>query len=121
MFPTLTASLEYIKAGSLRALAVTTATRSEVLPDVATVGEFVPGYESSTTDGIGAPKGTPPGIIQVLNREINAGLNDPKIRVQLAGFGSKVLAGTSADFARLIASETEKWTSVIGVGNIKLD
>jgi tripartite-type tricarboxylate transporter receptor subunit TctC len=116
---TLPAAIEYIKAGTLRVLAVTTATRSEALPDIPTVGEFVPGYEASAFLGIGAPKSTPAEIIDKLNREIKAALSDPRIRARLAEVGGTVLAGTPADFSKLIADETEKWAKVIRAANIK--
>ena len=112
-------SIEHIRAGKLRALAVTTATRSEALPDVPTVGDFVPGYEASGWFGIGAPKGTPTEIVDKLNKEINAGLADPKIKARLADLGGTVLAGSPADFGKLIADETEKWGKVIRAANIK--
>ena len=109
MFDTMPASIEYIRAGKLRALAVTTATRSEALPDIPTVGEFVPGYEASAWFGVGAPKNTPAEIVDKLNKEINAGLADPKMKARLADLGGTVLAGSPADFGKLIADETEKW------------
>ena len=111
-FDPLPASIEHIRAGKLRALAVTTASRSEVLPDVPTVGEFVPGYEASGWYGIGAPKGTPVEIIDMLNKEINAALGDPKMKARLADLGSKALPGSPADFGKLIADETEKPSSM---------
>jgi tripartite-type tricarboxylate transporter receptor subunit TctC len=113
------ASIGYIRAGKLRPLAVTTATRSEALPDIPTVGEFVPGYEASGWSGIGSPKNTPTEVIDKLNREINTALADLKIKAQLADLGSLVLAGSPADFGRLIAEETEKWGKVIRTANIK--
>jgi tripartite-type tricarboxylate transporter receptor subunit TctC len=119
MFPGTTASIGYIRAGTLRPLAVTTATRSEVLPDLPTVGDFVPGYESSLMDGVGAPKNTPAEIIDRLNKEINAGLADPGIKARLAHLGGTVLPGSPAEFGKLIAEETAKWAKVIRVGNIK--
>jgi tripartite-type tricarboxylate transporter receptor subunit TctC len=119
MFPGTVASIEYIRAGRLRALAVTTATRSEALPGIPTMGEFVPGYEASQWFGIGAPKNTPAEIVDKLNREINAGLADPKIKARLADLGGEVLALSPADFAKLIAEETEKWGKVIRAANIK--
>jgi tripartite-type tricarboxylate transporter receptor subunit TctC len=119
MFPTTVASIEYIRAGRLRALAVTAATRSDALPDIPTVGEFVPGYEASTWYGVGAPKATPAEIVEKLNKEINAGLADPKIKARLADLGGDVLALSPADFGRLIADETEKWGKVILAVNIK--
>jgi tripartite-type tricarboxylate transporter receptor subunit TctC len=121
MFGTMTGSIEYIRTGKLRALAVTTATRAEALPDVPTVAEFVPGYEASTWYGIGAPKNTATEIIDKLNKEINAGLADSKIKAQLADLGGTVLAGSPAEFGRLIADETEKWGNVIRALNIKAD
>ena len=119
MFGAMSASIEYIRAGKLRALAVTTATRSEALPDIPTVGEFVPGYEASDWYGIGAPKNTPAEIIDKLNKEINAGLADPKMKARLADLGGTVLAGSPADFGKLIADETEKWGKVIRAVSIK--
>ena len=119
MFAAMPASIEYIRAGKLRALAVTTATRSEALPDIPTVGEFVPGYEASAWFGVGAPKNTPAEIIDKLNKEINAALADPKIKARLADLGGTVLPGSPADFGKLIADETEKWGKVIRAANIK--
>jgi tripartite-type tricarboxylate transporter receptor subunit TctC len=121
MFVGTAISIDYIRSGKLRALAVTTATRSEVLPDVATIGEFVPGYEASNWFGVGAPKNTPSQIIDKLNEEINAGLADPKIKAQLGRLGGTVLAGSAADFAKLIAEETEKWGKVIKFAGIKAE
>ena len=108
-FQVLVGAIEYIRAGKLRVLAVTSATRSEALPDVPTVAEFVPGYEASAWYGIGAPKNTPTAIIEKLNKEINAGLADPKLRARLADLGGTVFAGSPADFGKLIAEETDKW------------
>src|SRR5215831_9745583 len=119
MFATTISSIEYIKAGKLRVLAVTTATRWDELPDIPTVDEFVPGYEASYWAGIGAPKNTPTEVVDKLNKEINAGLADPKIKARLAELGSTTLAGSPADFAKLIAEETEKWGKVIRAANIK--
>jgi tripartite-type tricarboxylate transporter receptor subunit TctC len=112
-------TIEYIRAGKLRALAITTATRSEALPDIPTVEEFVPGYEASSIFGFGAPKNTPAEIIDKLNKEINAGLADPKIKARLADLDGTVLVGSPADFGKLIAEETEKWGKVIRAANIK--
>ena len=112
-------SMEFIRAGKLRPLAVTTATRSEVLPDVPTVGDFVPGYEASALQGIGAPKETPAEIVDKLNKEINAGLADPKLKARFADLGAAVFPGSSSDFGKLIADETEKWGKVIRAANIK--
>ena len=119
MFDLMSSSLEYIRAGKLRALAVTTATRAEVLPDVPTVGEFVPGYEASAIGGLGAPKGTPAEVIERLNREINAGLADPKIKARFAELGLTPLARSPAEFAQLVLDETEKWGKVVKFANIK--
>jgi len=118
-FASMPSSIAYIRAGNLRLLAVTTATRSELLPDVPTVGEFVPGYEASGWYGIGAPKNTPSGIVDKLNNEINMALADPKMKSRLADLGGTVLAGSPADFGKLIAEETEKWAKVIKFANIK--
>jgi tripartite-type tricarboxylate transporter receptor subunit TctC len=118
-FGTTVSSIEYVRDGRLRALAVTTATRLEVLPDVPTVGEFVPGYESSIVLGVGVPKATPVEIIDKLNGEINAALADPNIKARLAVLGGTPLAGSPADFAKLIAEETEKWGKVIKFAGIK--
>jgi tripartite-type tricarboxylate transporter receptor subunit TctC len=115
------ASIEYIKAGRLRALAVTTTTRSEVLPDVPTVSEFVPGYEASQWYGVGAPKNTPAQIVEELNKEINAGLAAPKLKARLADLGGTPIAGSPADFGKFIAEETEKWGKVIRAANIKAE
>jgi tripartite-type tricarboxylate transporter receptor subunit TctC len=112
-------TIEYIRAGKLRALAITTATRSEALPDIPTVDEFVPGYEASSIFGFGAPKNTPAEIIDKLNKQINAGLADPKIKARLADLDGTVLVGSPADFGKLIAEETEKWAKVIRAANIK--
>jgi tripartite-type tricarboxylate transporter receptor subunit TctC len=120
-FPSLPSAIEYVRAGKLRALAVTTATRSEALPDVPSVGEFVPGYEASGWFGIGAPKNTPADIVEKLNKEVNAGLADPKLKARLADLGGDVLALSPADFGKLIADETEKWGKVIRAANIKAE
>jgi tripartite-type tricarboxylate transporter receptor subunit TctC len=114
-------SMGYIRAGELRALAITTVTRSEALPDLPTVGEFVPGYEASSIFGFGAPKNTPAEIIDKLNKQINAALADPKFKARLADLDGTVLGGSPADFGKLIADETEKWGKVIRTANIKPD
>jgi tripartite-type tricarboxylate transporter receptor subunit TctC len=119
MFASMSSSIEYVRTGKLRALAVTTATRLGALPDLPTVGDFVPGYEASFWYGVGAPKATPAEIVEKLNREINAGLADPKIKARLAGMGVTALPGSPADFNKLIAAETEKWGKVIRAANIK--
>jgi tripartite-type tricarboxylate transporter receptor subunit TctC len=121
MFDSLASSIEHIRAGKLRALAVTTATRSGALPDVPTVGDFVPGYEVSAWLGLGAPKNTPDEIIEKLNREINSALADPRMKERLAALAGMVLAGSAADFGKLIAQETEKWGKVIRAANIKAE
>jgi tripartite-type tricarboxylate transporter receptor subunit TctC len=118
-FGTMTGLIEYIRAGKLRPLAVTTATRSEAMPDIPTVGEFVPGYEASTVFGLGAPKNTPTKIVDKLNKEINGALADPKFKARFADLGGTVLALSPADFSNLIAEETEKWAKVIWADNIK--
>jgi tripartite-type tricarboxylate transporter receptor subunit TctC len=114
-------SIGYIRAGKVRPLAITSATRSEALPDVPTVSEFVPGYEASFWFGVGAPKGTPVEILDMLNKEINAALADPKMKSRLADLGGTVLPGSPADFGKLIADEAEKWGKVIRAANIKPD
>jgi tripartite-type tricarboxylate transporter receptor subunit TctC len=114
--PTMT---EHIRAGTLRALAMTSATRADVLPEVPTMGEFVAGYEASTWFGIGAPKNTPPEITDKLNKEINAALTDPKMQARLVDLGGMVLQGSPADFGRLIAEETGKWAKVVKFADIK--
>jgi tripartite-type tricarboxylate transporter receptor subunit TctC len=119
MFVTTASPIEYIRAGRLRALAVTTATRSEALPDIPTLGEFLPGYEASNWFGVGAPRNTPVEVIDKLNKEINAGLTDPKIKARLADLGGDVLALSPTDFGKFIADETEKWGKVIRAANIK--
>jgi tripartite-type tricarboxylate transporter receptor subunit TctC len=120
MFSNLPA-VEYIKAGKLYALAVTTAARLDELPDVPAVGEFVPGYEASAWYGLGAPRGTPAAIVDRLNRETNAALADPTIKARLADFGGTILAGSPADFGRFIAAETEKWGKVVTFAGLKPD
>jgi tripartite-type tricarboxylate transporter receptor subunit TctC len=119
MFATVPASIEYIKAGKLRSLAVTAATRLDALPNVPPVGDFLPGYEVSAWQGVGAPKNTPAEIIAKLNNEINTGLADPKLKVRLADLGGTVIAGSPAEFGKLIADEAEKWGQVIRAANIK--
>jgi tripartite-type tricarboxylate transporter receptor subunit TctC len=118
-FDNLPASIEHIRAGKLRPLAVTTATRSEALPNIPTMSEFLPGYEASAWIAVGVPSGTPAEIVNKLNKEINAGLADPKIRARIADIGGTVLAGSAAEVGKLIAEETEKWAKVIRAANIK--
>jgi tripartite-type tricarboxylate transporter receptor subunit TctC len=119
MFGNMPSSIEHIRDGKLRPLAVTTAARSEALPDLPPVCDFVPGYEASTWQGLGAPGNTPAEIVDKLNKEINAALSDPKIKARLADLGGTVLSGSPADFGRLIADETEKWGKVIRAADIK--
>ncbi len=119
MFSPLPPSIGYVKSGRLRALAVTTAARSQALPDVPVIGDFVPGYEASAWYGIGAPKGTPAEIVSRLNAEINAGLADPKLKERMTQLGSVPFPGSPSDFARHLAAETEKWAKVIRAANIK--
>jgi tripartite-type tricarboxylate transporter receptor subunit TctC len=121
MFASMSSSIEYVRAGKLRALAVTTATRLDALPDIPTVGDFVPGYEASFRTGIGAPKNTPAEIVDKLNTEINAALADPKMKARLAELGVTALPGSPADFNKLIAAETEKWGKVVRAANMKPD
>jgi tripartite-type tricarboxylate transporter receptor subunit TctC len=120
-FESTSSSIEYIRSGTLRALAVTTSIRSAALPDIPTLSDFVPGYEASSWYGVGAPKDTPPDIIDKLNKEINAGLADPKIKARFADLGGMALSGSPADFSKLIADETEKWGKVIQAANIKAE
>ena len=120
LFATSPASMEHVKAGKLKALAVTTSVRAEALPDLPTVGDFVAGYEASAWYGVGAPQRTPAEIIERLNKETNAGLADPKLKVRLADLGGTLIPGSPADFGKLIADETEKWGKVIRAANIKL-
>jgi tripartite-type tricarboxylate transporter receptor subunit TctC len=120
-FSPLPAAIEYIRAGKLRALAVTTAARSEALPDIPTVNDFVSGYEASAVLGLGAPRNTPAEIIEQLNKEINAALADPKMKSRLADLGGTVLPGSPVAFGKLIAEETEKWGNVIRALNIKAE
>jgi tripartite-type tricarboxylate transporter receptor subunit TctC len=121
MFPATVSSIEYIRGGRLRALAVTTATRWDALPEISTVSEFVPGYEASNWFGICAPNATPVAIVDKLNNEVNAALADHKIKARLADLGSVPLSLSPADFGKLIAEETEKWAKVIRAANIKPD
>jgi tripartite-type tricarboxylate transporter receptor subunit TctC len=121
MFDTLATSIGHIKAGSLRALAVIGATRSQVLPDIPTVGDFVPAYEANGWGGVGAPKQTPRQIIDTLNREINAAIADPAIQSRIADLGSVPMPMTASDFAKFIVAETEKWAKVVKFAGIKAE
>jgi tripartite-type tricarboxylate transporter receptor subunit TctC len=121
LFGSTSLTIEQIRAGKLRPLAVTTATRWEGLPDIPTVNDFVSGYEASAVSGLGAPRNTPAEIIDTLNKEINAALADPKMRARLADFGGTPLPGSPADFGKLIADETEKWAKVVKFAGIKPD
>jgi tripartite-type tricarboxylate transporter receptor subunit TctC len=120
-FDPLVSSIEFIRAGKLRALAVTSATRSEMLPEVPTVSEFVPGYRAEAWLGIGAPRNTPSEILDNLNKEINAALADPKMKARLADLTLTPLPGSSAGFGKFIAEETERWTKVIRAANIRVE
>src|SRR5262249_52450349 len=120
-FDDIAASIEYIRAGKLRALAVTTKARSEALPDIPVVSEFVAGFEASGWSGLVSPRNTSAEIVDRLNREINSGLADPKIKARLADLGGTVLAGTPADFRKLIVDETEKWAKVVKFAGIKVE
>jgi tripartite-type tricarboxylate transporter receptor subunit TctC len=121
MFDNAPSSIEHVRTGRLRALAVTTARRSEVLPDLPTVGDFVPGYEASGWYGIGVPRNTPQDIVEVLNREINAGLSDPKLKTRFAELSAATIPGSPEDFGKFIADETEKWGKVVKFAGIKAE
>ena len=121
MFIPTTGTIEHIKAGALRALAVTSTTRSEALSDVPTVGDFLPGFEANAWNGVVAPKGTPPEIVDKLNKEINAGLADPTIKARIADLGGVPMPMSPAEFGKFIADETEKWGNVIRMANIKAE
>jgi tripartite-type tricarboxylate transporter receptor subunit TctC len=121
MFDNMPPSLPHIKAGTLRALGVTTAQRSDALPDVPTIAETVPGYEASAFFGLAVPKGTPANIVERLNREVNAALKDPKVAARLADLGGIQIGGTPEDFTKLVEAETAKWEKVITVGKVTLE
>jgi tripartite-type tricarboxylate transporter receptor subunit TctC len=121
LLPPLSAAIEYVKTGKLRALAVTTATRSEALADLPTTSEFVPDYEASNWYGIGAPSKTPAEIVGKLNKETNAVLADQRMRARIADLGETILGGSTADTAKQIAAETDKWAKVVKFANIKVD
>ena len=119
MFDILTSSIQHVRSGALRALAVTSATRSDALPDVPTVGDFLPGYEATAWYGIAAPKNTPSEIVDELNKEINFGLADPRIKARFAELASTVIPGSAADFGNLVGEEIEKWGKVVNVSGAK--
>jgi tripartite-type tricarboxylate transporter receptor subunit TctC len=121
IFAPLSESIQQIRAGQLRALAVTTTARLDVLPDVPTVADFVPGYEASGFAGIGAPRSTPAEIIDMLNKELNAGLADSKVKARIVELGGTVAGGTPAEFATIISGATEKWAKVIKFAGIKAE
>jgi len=121
MFDTMTESIELIRAGTLRPLAVTTATRSQALPDLPTIGDYLPGYESSAWYGLGAPRNTEPEIVDTLNREINAGLADPRIKAKLADLGGTVIAGSPAEFGHYVADDAAKWAKVVKFADVKTE
>jgi tripartite-type tricarboxylate transporter receptor subunit TctC len=120
-FGDMSSLIPHVRAGAVRPLAVTTATRSRALPDVPTVDDFLPGYEASAFTGIGAPKNTPAEIIDKLNKEVNAAFADPGMKARLADFGGTVLAGSPADFGKLLTDETEKWAKVVKFAGVKAD
>ena len=120
MFDNIPTATEFVRSGQLRGLAVTGAARSETLPDLPTVAEFLPGYEATSWYGLGAPKGTPPDIIEKLNREVNASLADPKAKARFAELGATLLTGSPADFGKLVADETEKWGKVVKFAGAKV-
>jgi tripartite-type tricarboxylate transporter receptor subunit TctC len=119
LFATAPGTTDYIKDGRLRALAVTTAVRADILPDLPTVADFVPGYEASQWYGLAAPKGTLAGIVERLNKEVNAAIADPGMKARLAAIGGEPLPGSPAEFGKLIAEETEKWAKVVRAAGIK--
>jgi tripartite-type tricarboxylate transporter receptor subunit TctC len=120
-FATMPPAIEYVRTGKLRALAVTGAMRSEALPDLPAIGEFLPGYETGLLTGLGAPRNTPADIIEKLNKETNNFLADPRMKARLADLGNMALLGSSAEFGRLLADETEKWAKVIRAAKIKAE
>jgi tripartite-type tricarboxylate transporter receptor subunit TctC len=121
MFASMPASIQYVRAGNLRALGVTTATRSEALPDIPAVSEFVPSYDASTWYGVGASKKTPNEVIEKLNKEINAAVADQKLKGRLADLGAEPMSITRAEFEKFVADETEKWGKVVKFAGIKAD
>jgi tripartite-type tricarboxylate transporter receptor subunit TctC len=121
MFNTVSASIEYVRTGKLRALAIATATRHEALPDTPTVAEFLPGYEASFWTGVAAPKGTPAAVVDKVNQAVNAALDDANAKARLAEWGATALTGSPAEFGKFVADETEKWGKVIRAANIKAE
>jgi tripartite-type tricarboxylate transporter receptor subunit TctC len=121
MFDNLPTCAEHVKSGKLRGLAVTSTTRSEVLPDLPTVADFLPGYEASAWYGLGAPKGTPADIVDRLNKTVNEILADPKVKAKFSEYGAILLPGSAADFGKLLADETEKWGKVVKFSGAKVD
>ena len=121
LFATLVSSVELIRTGKLRGLAITTVKRSEAFPDLPALHEFVPGYEVTLWYGVGAPKGTPAEVIEIINKEINAGLADPKLQARLVDLGGTTMPGSPGDFGKFVADETEKWSKVIRAANLKAD
>jgi tripartite-type tricarboxylate transporter receptor subunit TctC len=121
IFSTMPPAIAQVRAGKLRALAVTSATRSEALPDLPTIADFLPGYQATLMNGLGAPKDTPAQIVETLNKEINTALADPAIKARLADLGNTPVAMSPAEFAKFIADETEKWAKVIKTAGIKAD
>ena len=121
IFGTMPGTIEYIRSGRLRPLAVTTATRSEVLPDIPTIGAFVPGAESVVWAGVGVPKNTPSMIVEKLNREINAALADPKLKARFADLGAEPMSMTPAEFAKFVVDDTEKWAKVVRFSGAKVN
>jgi tripartite-type tricarboxylate transporter receptor subunit TctC len=119
VFASMPSSIEYVRSGKLRALAVTTVARSEALPDTPALGDFLPGYEMNQLYGLGAPRSTSTEIVETLNREVNAGLADPAIKARFADLGGSVFASSPTDYAKLIAKETDKWAQVIKFASIK--
>jgi len=120
-FATAPGTSDYISTGKLRALAVTSASRAELLPELPTVGDFVPGYETTQWYGLGAPANTPPEIVDKLNKEINAAVADPGMKARLAAIGGEPLPGSPAEFGKLISEETEKWAKVVRAAGIKAE
>ena len=121
MFDPVPSSIEYIRAGKLRALAATTAKRLDVLPGIPTVSDFLPGFEASSWQGLCAPKKAPTGIIEMVNKEVNNAIADPKIKAQLEELSLRIMSGSPADFGRLIAEDTQKWAKVVKFAGIKVD